>query len=171
MRKHEKSIQISLLYIVAVLLAFTGCSEVNNTDNYAVVSGRVLNSVSDPTGVPGVVVWVESDPSSNVAYLGGDVSVTTDENGEYRAEVFLGYLTIRDRPEEGEGGTFSVDFPQFVGDARVIMFYQDSFLDLGGGFTIQRGNTLEIWDVYLTEFFSVTGDTTRFNEHLPRFEN
>ncbi len=167
MKNHGKFIQVPIHYIVAVLVAFTACGEVNNADNYAVVTGRVLNSVADPTGVPGVVVWVESDPSSNVSYLGGDVSVTTNQDGEYRAEVFLGYLPIRDRPDEEEGGTFSVNFPQFVGDARVLMIYQDTFLDLGGGITIERGNTLELWDVYLTEFLPITGGNSTFDGHLP----
>ena len=168
MRNHKKSMSISFMVILGVLVSFTSCSKVNNSDNYAVVTGKVLNSVADPTGVPGVVVWVESDPQSPVAYLGADVSVTTDENGEYRAEVFLGYMTLRDRPDEGEGGTFSVQFPRFVGDARVLMIYQESFLDLGGGVTIERGNTVELWDVYLTEFLQVTGDTTNVSEHLPQ---
>jgi len=169
MRRDEKSIRGPLFYILAVLVTIAGCGEVNNTDNYAVVSGKILNSVTDPTGVPGVVVWVESDPTSDVAYLGGDVSTTSDGNGEYSAEVFLGYLPIRDRPDENEGGTFSVDYPQYVGDARVLMVYQDTFLDLGGGFTIQRGTTLEVWDVYLTEFVPMAEDTTNRGEHRPGF--
>jgi len=152
---------VSAMILAAALVFAASCGEVQNADNFAVITGRVLNSVDDPTGVEGVVVWVESDPNSDAAYLGGDVYVTTDRDGVYEANVFLGYLTIRDRPEEGDGGvgggTFSVDFPQFVGDARVIMYYQDQVLDLGGGFTIQRGRTMDVWDVYLSEFAPYSG--------------
>jgi len=160
MRKVLKIGSTLVLLVSGVLISFSSCGKVQNTDNYAGVTGRVLNSVSDPTGVQGVVVWVEADPTSDVAYLGRDVSVTTDQNGVYRARVFLGFLPIRDRPEEGEGGTFSVDFPQFIGDARVMMVYQDTYLDLGGGFSLQRGATLDIWDVFLTDFSPMYGDST-----------
>jgi hypothetical protein len=148
-----------LIPIVAGVLAiFNGCGEVSHSDNYAVITGRVLNSVADPTGVQDVMVWVESDPTSDVAYLGGDISIKTDQNGIYEAEIFLGYQTIRDRPEEETGGTFSVDFPQYVGDARLLMLYQDMYYDLGGGFSIQRGRTLNVWDVYLSEFLPMGSD-------------
>lgn len=142
------------------LISLTGCSEVNNADNYAVVTGRVLNSPQDPTGVPGVVVWVESDPTSESAYLGGDVSAVTGSDGRFEASIHLGYITLRDRPEEGGTGTFSPEFPQFVGDARLLLLYEDTRLDLGGGFTLERGGTLEVWDVYLTEFVPFGSDTT-----------
>jgi hypothetical protein len=142
------------------LISLSGCSEVNNTDNFAVVTGRVLNSPEDPTGVPGVVVWVESDPTSETAYLGGDVSAVTAADGRFEASIHLGYITIRDRPEEGGSGTFSPEFPQYVGDARLLLLYEDTMLDLGGGFTLERGETLEIWDVYLTQFVPVGADTT-----------
>jgi len=148
----------ALLLLGVVSLA--GCSEVNNEDNFAVVTGRVLNSPTDPTGVPGVVVWVESDPASDVAYLGGDVSAVTAADGRYEASVHLGYLTLRDRPEEGGVGTFSPEFPQFVGHTRLLLLYRDTSLDLGGGYTIERGETLNMFDVYLTQFTSFGSDTT-----------
>lgn len=146
--------------LLFALLAVAGCSEVNNEDNFAVVTGRVLNSPTDPTGVAGVVVWVESDPTSEMAYLGGDVSVLTSADGRYDASVHLGYITLRDRPEEGGGGTFSPEFPQYVGDARLLLLYEDTSLDLGGGFTLERGETLDVFDVYLTQFVPFGSDTT-----------
>jgi hypothetical protein len=150
----KSRLRITLLLLISgFMISLSGCGEVNNEDNFAVVTGRVLNSASDPTGVEGVVVWVESDPTSDAAYYGGDISVLTDQDGVYRGEVFLGYITIGDVPaEESEGGIFNVDYPRFVGDARVLMIYNGSFLDIGGGVTLQRGRTLELWDVYLTDF-------------------
>jgi hypothetical protein len=147
------------LFVGMMAISFGGCGKVNNEDNYAVITGRVLNSESDPTGVGAVEIWVESDPTSESAYLGGDVSIRTDVNGEYRGDIFLGYMVIRDRPEEGSGGIFSMDFPQYVGDARIFMVYGDKWLDLGGGFTLQASRTLRIWDVYLTEFVPMSGDS------------
>ncbi len=159
MEKILKIRTVLFLLVSGMLIFFNSCSKVQNTDNYAVVTGRVLNSITDPTGVPGVLVWVESDPASEFAYLGGDVSVTTDQDGVYNARIFLGYLQITDTPEPGGEGTFSVEFPQFVGDARVLMVYRNGFLDLGGGFSLQRGEDLDVWDVYLTDFISMSGDS------------
>ncbi len=148
-----------LLFILGFVISLGGCGKVNNEDSFAVVTGRVLNSPADPTGVEGVVVWIESDPTSEAAYQGGDISVETDQDGVYRGEVFLGFITIRDKPdEESGGGIFDVDYPRFYGDARVLMVYQGSFYDIGGGVTLQRGRTLELWDVYLSDF--ITGGGT-----------
>jgi len=83
MCRNLKITAISFLLLFAVMLPFNGCGKVNNDDSYAVVKGRVLNSVSDPTGVPNVVVWVESDEDSDARYLGGDVSIMTGEDGTY----------------------------------------------------------------------------------------
>ncbi len=168
MSRNLKIARVASFLLVAVVLPFNGCGKVNNDDSYAVISGRVLNSVTDPTGVPDVVVWVESDPNSDVAYLGGDTSIKTDQDGRYEADIFLGFIPLRDKPEEDVGGITDPEFPRYVGDARVIMFYQGRQLDLGGGLTIQRGAELEVWDVYLTDFISSSGDSSNVHERRSR---
>jgi hypothetical protein len=139
---------------VVVLLSMGSCAHPRNTTSYAMVTGHVLVSPDQPYGVEGVKVWVESDSESDLPYYGGDVTVVTNEGGEYVVQIFLGFVT----QEDALGGlTFDPEQPQYVGDARMILFYEDMYLDFGGGISLELGQTIQMPTVYLSQFVPFEG--------------
>jgi hypothetical protein len=147
-------IQTLLLVMTVVFLLTTSCADVKNTTSYAVVAGHILVSPTDLHGVEGVTVWIESDSESDLPYYGGDMTVTTDAAGEYVARIFLGFET----QEDALGGfSFDPEQPQYVGDARVIFFFQDMYLDIGGGISLELGKPINLPTFYLTQFTEFGG--------------
>jgi hypothetical protein len=143
-----------LLAAVSVILLVLSCARVRNTTSYALLTGLVLRSPEEPFGVEGVTVWVESDSESDLPYYGGDIAVRTNAGGEYVARIFLGFST----QEDASGGfTFDPEQPQYVGDARVILFYEDLYFDMGGGLSLEMGQTINMPTLYLSQFLPFEG--------------
>ena len=145
---------IFTLTALGVFLLTGSCTHPRNTTSYAIVTGHVLRSPDNPVGVEGVTVWLESDSESDLPYYGGDLTVTTDASGEYYARIFIGFITEEDQ------GSFSFDpeQPQYVGDARILLFYEDKYLDIGGGISIEMGKTMRMPTVYLSQFLKIGSD-------------
>jgi hypothetical protein len=154
MKKMRAGGKMILLTAVGLILLTFSCARVRNTTSYALLTGHVLTSPTDPTGVEGVTVWVESDSESDLPYYGGDIAVRTNAGGEYLVRIFLGFST----QEDVSGGfTFDPEKPQYVGDARVILFYEDLYFDLGGGISLEMGQTISMPTVYLSQFLPFSG--------------
>ena len=146
--------KIFRLTVLGLFLLTSSCAKPRNTTSYAIVTGHVLQSPENPVGVEGVTVWLESDSESDLPYYGGDLTVTTDAGGEYYARIFIGFIT-----EEDQGGfSFDPEQPQYVGDARMLLFYEDKYLDLGGGISIEMGQTIKMPIFYLSQFLTFGGD-------------
>lgn len=154
MRLQKIPIEFLTLACAVILLMTINCTRVRNTTSFAIVTGLVLKSPDEPIGVEGVKVWIESDSESDLPYYGGDVTVATDEAGEYYARIFLGFVT----QEDALGGfTFDPEQPQYVGDARVLFFYEDLYFDMGGGVSLEMGQTIKIPTLYLSQFIPFGG--------------
>jgi hypothetical protein len=154
MKSIKTGIKALFLTTIAVLLLMSSCTHPRNTTSYAILSGQVLLSPDEPYGVEGVTVWVESDSESELPYHGGDVTVTTDVGGEYYVRIFLGFTT----QEDAMGGfAFDPEQPQYVGDARMLFFYEDLYFDLGGGVSLEMGQTINMPILYLSQFMLFGG--------------
>lgn len=143
---------ISVMFSVSLMLL--SCDGPRNTTSYAILTGHILESPQNPVGIEGVTVWIESDYESDLPYYGGDVTVFTDASGEYYGRIFLGFTT----QEDASGGfTFDPEQPQYVGDARVIFFYEDLYFDIGGGVSLEMGQTIDMPTLYLSQFIPFAG--------------
>ena len=154
MKSLNRPTKIFFYTLISMLFLTSSCANVRNTTSYATVIGEVLVSTDDSHGVEGVTVWIESDSESDLPYYGGDITLKTNAAGVFEARIFLGYET----QEDVSGGfTFDPEKPQFVGDARVLFFYEDLYLDLGGGMSLELGKPLRLPTLYLTQFAPFAG--------------
>ncbi len=154
MRRLKTALTYGAAVAIAGSLISVSCDGPRNTTSFAVLTGHILQSPQNPVGVQGVTVWIESDSESDLPYYGGDVTVMTDEGGEYFGRIFLGFTT----QEDASGGfSFDPEQPQYVGDARVIFFHEDLYFDLGGGISLEMGQTIDMPTIYLSQFLPFAG--------------
>lgn len=143
-----------LLAAACATLLVLSCARVRNTTSYALLTGFVLKSPEEPVGIEGVTVWVESDSESDLPYYGGDIAVKTNVGGEYVVRIFLGFTTLED---VSGGFIFDPEKPQYVGDARAIFFFEDLYFDMGGGISLEMGQTIHMPTIYLSQFIPFGG--------------
>lgn len=129
------------------LLSFPSCDNAHNVHagNLVTVEGYVFAARTQRAGVPDVRVIIEKSEESTTEAVIPDVIVTTDENGRWEARFTLSY----------PGGSGVTDIqPQYVEESmRILMVSnENTFFDLGAGFTFQVGQTYKIWDVFLEDF-------------------
>ena len=145
MKRHSHAIA---LLLSVLLLGFVGCDEgVNDYNSSAKISGYVLESTSNPVGIAGVKVVIESDEDSEVPYLGPDRWFETDENGYFEGFVFLG--ASEDDPAEYT----------YVADLDVAYFSESLSFRWGGGITVGPGSHFTLPTVYRSWFEQDTGDS------------
>jgi len=145
MKRH--SLAITLL-LSAFLLGMTGCDEgINDYNSSAKISGYVLESTTNPVGIPGVKVIIESDQDSEVPYLGPDRWFETDENGYFEGFMFLG--AAEDDPAEYT----------YVADLNVQYFADVGSFNWNGGITVSPGSHFTLPTVYRNWFGQNTGDS------------
>jgi hypothetical protein len=123
----RNAIWMSLLIIAAGLTV--SCDEgIDENPSSARVSGYIYQSHSDPRGVPGVRVILESDINSENPYQGADRWFETDENGYWEGFMYLG--------QDIETGDY-----YYVADFLVQYFMDDQLIYSTGGITLSPGST------------------------------
>jgi hypothetical protein len=145
MKRHSLTLT---LILSAVLLGMTGCDEgINDYNSSAKVSGYVKESISNPTGIPGVKVIIESDVDSEVPYLGPDRWFETDASGYFEGYIFLG--AAEDDPTEYT----------YVADLSAAYLADGMSFSWNGGITVSPGSHFMLPTVYRDMFTPFTGDT------------
>lgn len=126
---------MSLLIIAAGLVV--SCDEgIDDNPSSAKVSGYVYMSHSDPQGVRGVRIILESDVNSENPYLGPDRWFETDENGYFEGYMYLGQNVETDRY-------------YYVADFLIQYFYDDQLVYTTGGITLSPGSSFTMPPTYL----------------------
>jgi len=130
------------LAVIAMIVAglSMSCEQGIDEDNSsAKVSGYVYRSHSDPTGVQGVKVIIESDVNSENPYNGPDRWFETNENG-----YFEGYMFLGSNEDTGEYN--------YVADFLIQYFYNDTPLGVStGGITLAPGSSFTMPPRYLNQ--------------------
>jgi len=141
------SLTLTLMMLSAILLGMTGCDEgINDYNSSAKISGYVQESVSNPTGISGVKVIIESDTESDTPYLGPDRWFETDATGYFEGYIFLGAA-------EDDSSEYS-----YLGDLSVSYFTTGEFFSWSGGITVGPGSHFTLPTVYRDMFTPFTGD-------------
>ncbi|MCB1058655.1 MAG: hypothetical protein KDB65_00355 [Calditrichaeota bacterium] len=131
----RNAIWMSLLIIAAGLVV--SCDEgIDDNPSSAKVSGYVYMSHSDPQGVRGVRIILESDVNSENPYLGPDRWFETDENGYFEGYMYLGQNVETDRY-------------YYVADFLIQYFYDDQLVYTTGGITLSPGSSFTMPPTYL----------------------
>ncbi|MBU0691167.1 hypothetical protein KKC97_08165 [bacterium] len=145
MKRHSHAIA---LILAALLLGMTGCDEgINDYNSSAKISGYVLESTSNPAGIPGVKVIIESDEDSETPYLGPDRWFETDESGYFEGFIFLG-------ADEDDPAEYT-----YVADLSVGYFMESGSFSWDGGITVGPGSHFMLPTVYRTWFGQNSGDS------------
>jgi hypothetical protein len=136
------------LILSAVLLGMTGCDEgTNDYNSSAKISGYVQESVSNPTGVSGVKIIIESDAESETPYLGPDRWFETDANGYFEGYIFLGV-------SEDDSTEYA-----YVADLRAAYYTGELTFAWNGGITVSPGSHFMLPTVYRDMFAPFNGGT------------
>lgn len=138
------------------LLPLLGCEQMADDPDNAIISGKIYRHVvytdsvfaeslwvytnwyfTDP--VESVQVWVESDISSAVPYVGPDVMGYTDSEGIFSIPLYLGhtYCSLT-------GYSYV-----YYADVRVFCIYGGWFYDFGGGITLKEGEEFKLFPTCL----------------------
>jgi len=116
------------LMMVMLLMLVISCDEgIDDWNSSAKVSGYVYADAAHTRGVPGVQVIIEGDPNSEDPYTGPDRWFTTDQNGYFEGNIFLGYSQLD-------------TMYHYVADLDVAYFVSDWSFRWGGGITVSPGS-------------------------------
>jgi hypothetical protein len=146
---------LSAVLIAGLVLSPAGCDfledpdEVQNSTNNAFIEAQFFQSRSNRTPVPGVIMYVESDPDSERPFNGPDQTFVSDETGFVRAAVFPGPDT-----EDQTIPTTPLDAPPFLffGDACVHFIFDGTLSTFSCGVTMGAGKVINLGNFFVSEF-------------------
>ncbi|MFZ5433663.1 MAG: hypothetical protein ACOZB3_07820 [Calditrichota bacterium] len=120
----KRLVVMAALSVFALLMA--SCDEgADDWNSSAKISGYVYTDATHTQGLEGVQVILESDPAADNPYEGPDKWVTTDANGYFECNVFLGNT-------EGEYN--------YLADMSAGYFWQNQTFAWDGGITVSPGS-------------------------------
>ena len=156
------------VYILLAVLFMLGCEQLPDDPDNAIVSGYIYKQAVavesvwvDPVWeyveweffdpAESIHVWVESDITSAVPYLGPDIDGYTNVNGFFSIPVYLGHTGVKD----ANGNIIGYEYNDYA-DVRVMVLQTVEpggiNYDFGGGITLGRGKEFRLYTIAIPWF-------------------